>query len=244
MATGTQVPWTDPGGTPCCCAAECYTSFATDPGGNTLAQGQWQQISEIDYVTLLAGGSYSGTVVANITGTNQLNSPSGPVTRVETQTANETQLMSVVRSAEGGCFVQVESLENMTVAASRDGGFSTTYSDYKFRAIRTLGTQSGLRYLNLSSVRSDGVWDPQMVFIRAFLVGSFSGQYSFLGNVADLPLFSNSQLTTAVATIAIVVNGNTYSQSGIFVQVNSFGQQDNIMSGGATLTVALTPSAP
>lgn len=69
MATGTQVPWASPGGTPCCCVADC-PDVGDGPTGVEFLTATRFNITEETYIALYAGGivnlvlSGSGTATA------------------------------------------------------------------------------------------------------------------------------------------------------------------------------------
>lgn len=65
MATGTQVPFTDVGGSPCCCTSNCFDAtgssvppYATNISPVPLADS-WFNITDAEYDALKAGGNYT-----------------------------------------------------------------------------------------------------------------------------------------------------------------------------------------
>lgn len=76
MASGTQLPWNDPGGTPCCCDERCLPFFDSNywaSGGNaagvTLSQVQFFTLSSAQYAEIFAGGTFE---VSNYSGSFSL----------------------------------------------------------------------------------------------------------------------------------------------------------------------------
>lgn len=78
MATGTQVPWTTPGGAPCCCITAC-PDLGDGPTGVEFLTATRFSISEETYVSLFAGGLM-----------NLVLSGSGSATAVSIFNANNT----------------------------------------------------------------------------------------------------------------------------------------------------------
>jgi hypothetical protein len=53
-----KVPWTDPGGTPCCCIGDCYTDLDNEFDAPATT-GEWLDLSATSYANILAGGEWS-----------------------------------------------------------------------------------------------------------------------------------------------------------------------------------------
>lgn len=68
MATGTQVPWTDPGGTPCCCVANC-PDLGNGPTNVEFITATRFTISQETYVSLYSGGTMEVSLSGSASGT-------------------------------------------------------------------------------------------------------------------------------------------------------------------------------
>jgi len=154
MATGTQVPWTDPGGTPCCCEDECYTDLANQPKP-VFVENTYVDISSADYSALYAGGTYAANVSIDVTSMRQ--STGGVPMTVHNNTSrhqcseNNVALTPVVTD-NNPCYLRLSSSVVITnTDVSRSSSLTVTYSTDLLFA-RSLGTQAGARKISLASV--------------------------------------------------------------------------------------------
>jgi len=255
MATGTQVPWTTPGGTPCCCDS-CFNTL-TDTPIPTYAQGYWQTIADADYSALLAGGTYSAAIDMDLqsVSTGYL---LPPPTRSEQQTANQSGLaFTLAESTLEGCFLRLVTTSEISLFGSTSPGFvtacpRTVISPYSILFTRALANVDGEKYINLSSVSSGGqTWDAAFQTTRICDILVFGNAFYFLfGNVSEQEFISAGsrprKFVNATTTMNCIVGGNTYSQQGIvggeFLSTNNMNL--NNMNGYANFTVTFTPSAP
>jgi len=271
MATGTQVPWTTPGGTPCCCEENCFTDFANEPKP-IYAENSYTDIASEDYSALYAGGTYAADVLINIVAARDNTNAVNVFTDTETHTASAVNLPLTQTSNDGPCYLQLtnESLSVAVTRVNRSGTFNSTYTT-SVNFVRSLGTATG-RKISLASVQ--GPSSLQTITNLVLLDGVQDSVFSILillraGNMTDTVAYScagggayTPNLPATTATVSLIVGGNTYSAvgavlhpcfqtSGHYDQVingatlSSFGfQLSASITGFVSLAVTFTPSAP
>ena len=248
MATGTQVPWTTPGGTPCCCVDNCYTNLTTEPIP-VYAAGKWQVITEQDYVALLAGGTYSVAVNVDVSSVSTGWFP-GPPTRSETQAGSGIAALNY-QPSNNGCHAKLStSSANITINAGLEGSVGS-YVVNNLQLYRSLATVDGVRYINLSSVDLvHGSWVSSMSIDSFFSSLVFGDLFAaILGNVSEadwVGASNNLKFVNASSQVSLTVNGNTYAQIGaVGGQFLSPGNMSrNNLNGTMSFAVTFTPSAP
>lgn len=207
MAIGTQVPWTTPGGTPCCCIAECPQQTI---GYSTATR---HTISADDYSSLYAGGtmriSYTGSASAtseSIFGGGGVCSTGSSFSRIDDVICApnfcQAQVTSVVTiSSEGSTFAPSYShvLESAGQNYSVMFGIATAGSSLTKCGTFAGAPQTGARASNI--VYNDGPPPP-------------AGQLNFATDIGLLTVQTSSiQVTLPYSTLSVpsyVVGVSTY----------------------------------
>lgn len=242
------MPWTSPGGTPCCCGDNCYANLTTDPIP-VYAAGKWQVITEQDYVALLAGGTYSVAVNVNVSSVSTGWFP-GPPTRSETQAGSGIAALTY-QPSNNGCHAKLStSSANITINAGLEG-FVGSYVVNDLQLYRSLATVDGVRYINLSSVDLvQGSWVSSMTISSFFSVLVFGDFFSaVLGNVSQTAwtgVSDKRKFVNATSYVSLIVNSNTYAQIGaVGGQFLTPGNMSlNNLNGGMSFAMTFTPAAP
>jgi hypothetical protein len=256
MATGTQVPWTDPGGTPCCCVS-CYDVAAADFPFPSETQNKWQNIDASDYAAILAGGGYSASINVSVANTG-VNFP-------EEQTVNASNVSLLpLETANSNCYLRLQCApeDRPIVSASSNifGGRTGTYP-LSLQFVRALGTSNGQTQINFSDISlQESV--PAFAYtlgssfvledrISAILFGFL--HYAAFWNVTENALdefrqvFSASGIwktSTASLQLNFHVNGTTYTQNGLFISNFTVANSGSNLTGSATYDVTFTPTPP
>lgn len=272
MATATQVPWTDPGGTPCCCQDACFTDFANEPRP-VYADGSFVAISEEAYAALYAGGTYAATLNLSVQGNrdNVGGNPLSVATATELHSFSGAVNPVALDIVDSPCYEKYAA--SVTIArdvVNRDVQFSSPYTA-SLQFSRSLGTQAGQRYLSLATVNGPSAASsiggfltmpsassafPQNIVMRS---GNMTNTvpYSCQGNATYTPNLSN-----VASSASLLVAGQTYSAPQVVAHpcFSTAGHFDQVINGSAlisfgfslfgsvagsfSLQLSFTPAAP
>ena len=247
MATGSQVPWTDPGGPPCCCDDLCFTDL-TQPDA-TLSPDTYQAIASEDYTALLAGGSFTFGLSSSITSVDIDGSGS------QTISLSNQAMQSVSAVSDSlPCYNQLANVTPFTVSMNDDGVSFTTTSNVRFTY--ALGTHTdGTKRISLASVKDVNGNGLAYIYAAPGLMTFFPTSITFIeaSNLYDIPaaagcLYATTSLPRAgvTASASLTIGGNTYST--LFMRgYICYGAQnftETSVTGSFSLQVVFTPSAP
>ena len=241
------VPWTDPGGTSCCCDNSCFTNL-TQPDA-TRSPDTYQAIASEDYTALLAGGSFRFSLSSSITSTDIDGSGS------QTISVSDQSMQSVLSvSASLPCYNQLANVTPFTVSMNDGGANFETTANVRFTY--ALGTHSdGTKQISLASVKDLNGNGLAYIYAAPGLMTFFPTTITFIeaNNSYDMPaaagcLYAATTLRRAgvAASASLTIGGNTYST--LFMRgYICYGAQNFIqtgVSGSFSLQVTFTPSAP
>lgn len=254
MATGTQVPWTTPGATPCCCTADCFTDLQNDPVPS-FAENLWMQISEEHYASLYAGGNYTAELTVDVA-SQSTGWLSGEV-RGETHTAHITGL-ELLPSGADPCSFAGETNEGVTINVMSYNGFYNSYTSSVIQFNRHLATYNQQRWLSLALVngRTGGTNQgfaqvPFLMQLSAFYSSLWFGSslWFYVANAGTpqaVITCTHKKFTGATSTVILKVGDTDYVTSGgsvgCFLSASSMSLITH--TGNVSLSVTFVPSAP
>lgn len=250
MATGTQVPWTDPGGTPCCCDS-CPTN---EDGPDAIhSPNTYQNIQEADYASLIAGGTFTLDVAINVEGTSSEGALFTPPF-VETATANLTNVPLQTRSAVSGslpCYNQLVPTTQLFTSNQLVGGglIPPPPPDQKALGINftyALATVSGTKRISLANAQNSQAAGENLYVAEITSLGFDLPDLTRL-TVSDPAFVNPLPLATGIsATVQLVMPQATYSASSLarVVYFYAFGLTPVSLTGSISVIVHYSPSAP
>lgn len=249
MATGSQVPWTDPGGTPCCCDS-CPTNDE-GPDAN-VSPGTYIDIAALDYENLIFAAAANNLFTLDISVNLQGISNDG-LGFIENATANYTGVALQTRSAVAAsrpCYNQLTTVEPLLAThttTNPDGtsgivtraiGVNLTY------ALATINGQTKISLANAQDASGNGINDYTINIgstvgfdlpINTYLVVASSGY--------ELPL----PVASGVAVSFNLVTGlNTYAAGGNVRAIYYYdpGYFDGTVTGSISATLRFALPAP
>lgn len=252
MATGTQVPFTDPGSTKCCCGKDCFTDLSNQYSA-PYTTGRWVDISQAHFDAFLAGGTWKANISGSLSGWTITTSPVRNQVDIATINASNVALSSVASDSWMGglptndapCFDTLRS-SLFNVARSCSGYTFNPSPD-------TIQTE-----LNIAiGFGSDNSFSPVKRKIQVMMLDVLAFQYraqnSFYtlqcGNLSSitnsLPYRSQSA-TPPTATLAVKIGSTTYPAVTVYVK-RKFGLSSttlNYITGSISVELVFTPSAP
>lgn len=257
MASGTQVPWTDPGGTPCCCDS-CPTT--EDGPDETYSPGTWSNISEGDYNALLAGGTFTLDASINIVCVSSDGAQFSPPIE-ETAIANLTGIALETRQSvlgSGPCYNQLIPTEPIFTTNTTDYG--PLFNPPPPPEQRPLGINFTYALAIVEGTRRISLANAQNSLGQGF--NSYVAEVqSTIG--LDLPDFTRvvvadpslnnpsgpqyTESTGVSATVELVMPEATYSASSIarvFYVYFFPGITAQTLTGSISVVVRYSPSAP
>lgn len=252
MALGYQVPWTYPGGPPCCCDNDCFTSLNTefDPPYTT---GQWIPILDAHYATVFAGGTWSVDIQAELEGVTISTVPvatrqdfaSINATDIELSSVASSSLMASLPANQAPCFNAFTS-EGFSVSRSTSG-YSPSVSADTISTQLNMSIGLGTDYLSLSRQR----------YIQAMMLDALAFQYraqnSFytlqvgqLSSITNVSPYRNQDQPPATAALTITIGGISYAATTVYVK-RKFGLTSasaNYITGSIAVDLVFSPAAP
>ena len=229
------MPWTAPGEPLCCCEGNCYTDLANDPV-SPYAANTWQEITSAEYTSLLAGGTFSCLVNANVTGANTTFSETHVV-------SNAVVGLAIAQSIEGGCYER----HTGSVTIQRTNSTSPLNFDYtsSVNFMRSLATYSGKRYVSLASVEPPSS-APSVLSLSGLNAVTFGINVS--AYVGDFSSFTAGLCRGAGVSFAhsLIIGSNSYAISGTTIACFATSTSMGFISHSGSISVAatFTPSAP
>jgi len=240
MATGAQVPWTDPGGEPCCCQDACYTDFANEPL-SPYSDDSWAAISSTDYASMLAGGTYSTAINIDVTGSNLTLSERHIVDNVTVSLDLSESLASNCYQRHGG------SVEVTRTISSSPNNFDYT-ADILFA--RSLGTSNGNPHLSLATVCPPPSTFPASTFASITLSGlsALTFGVGVFAHVGDFTSFVTGLCRDAqiFCESSLIVGASTYVATGTTIACFQTLTSMSFITHTGTMSfvTTFTPSAP
>lgn len=254
MATGTQVPWTTPGGTPCCCEEGCPTN--EDGPDATYSPGTFQSIAPSDYASLLAGGTFFLDVAVSLEGRGF---PLLDI--VETATASHSGIALVSKpeiAASRPCYNQLapESALSVEYITTILGDVRpATYQNMEVEATYALATIEGETKISFANAKSPQGTGSSERLIKIFGTSGADLPSAVLVTVTN-PSYSEPpppgivtyETASSVTTnVTFVLPSATYSPSSL-IRVIYFYDPIALdiaeFSGSISMNVTFSPSAP
>ena len=241
-----KVPWTTPGGTPCCCDP-CPTT--EDGPDATYSPGTWSNIIEADYNALLAEGTFTLDLSLSLEGTS-----SDGLGFVENAVANHVDIPLVTREAVLGsqpCYNQLipdDVTINSTHTITNPDG---TVSNPVLRPIivnftYALAIVGGTPRLSLANAKnSAGAGQDRYTAIIGSIVG-IDLPLQTLITVSD-PEYTDPlpETNSVIASVSLVMPNATYSADNVVRVLYQYESGfDGSVSGTFNMTVRYSPSAP
>lgn len=235
----TFIPWTDPGGTPCCCN-ECYSNLETEPL-LPYSENTWLSIGGSDYTSLLAGGTYSALINLDVTGSNATFSE-------RHQVNNAVVGLNLSEALADNCYQRHDS----SVLVTRTFGTSGTNFDYTTNVVfaRSLGTANGQTFISLATICPPGSASLLPTFSSIALSGLSSLTFGIVLNayVGNFTSFQTGLCRNAGIgfTSSLIVAGNTYAATGTTIACFQTIQSMGIIThtGSISIATTFTPAAP
>ncbi len=214
MAAGEIIPWTDPGGDPCCCADACFTDLANEPK-EEFVDGTYIQIDAAEYASLFAGGTYTADFSIDVLA-NSYNAIGGLSTQQHTASGIGIELLShaSIPSGDRPCYDRFISDE---LAVTRTRNFSTggsSVDSYVTRLLfyRSLGTENGNNFVSFTTCASP---TEQKVIVDDAGVGGQIGFCRLQGvGLFDFPAFVTFVAGNTEYGIEHLTGNNVFNSCG------------------------------
>lgn len=251
MATGNVVPWTDPGGPPCCCDS-CPTN--EDGPDEVHSPSTFQNIEESDYAALIAGGTFTLDAFINIEGISSNGALFTPAI-FETATANVASVPLQTRSTVS------ESLPCYNQLIPTSQLFTTNFTDYGgvfdpppppeqmalgLNFTYALASVNGTKRISLANARnSQGAGSNDYVVSIGSTVGLDLPDFTRV-IVSDPSYASPFPLATGVtATVELIMPQATYSANTRVVYFYATGGVTLVsLTGSISIAVTYSPLPP
>lgn len=250
------VPWTDPGGTPCCCAEDCFIDLPHPE--EPYVENDYVSIDEATYVAIYAGGAWT----ANLSGTlEQFFVATFPsFTRKTVTTFNQSVALQAVGNQDpqyGSClrrFLSTEFDTDRTVVCVTGGCGTLPLDDTvakRFSFWRTIEGTAGNRRFAFTTKSESGDISlgaatfadlPQPTRLDVWIVGGFQSLVSYTAGFGAVW----RGIQNVSCTVTANLNGQVVSAPNTFVaRFGGFASPVfNYTEGSLTADITFTPSAP
>lgn len=242
------VPWTYPGGPPCCCDACPADDLGPDP---IYSPGTFDNIGEDDYAALLAGGSLSMDLSFDLSGSDTAftgeDTWSGSFTNEPLNYRTEVQ-------TDAPCYQQATQANTLfyTVTTRAATGFPTITHSVELPSINftyALATIDSQRKLSLANAKSpSGAGGNVRIVELVNAIGGFDMPNALHLTVSNplepIPQFWEVE-SRPIASLQFVLPNSVYvpSQFKLLVLFDEFAVSP-AYDGSISMAVTFTPSAP